>query len=108
MQAKHGPRRYNFLYSSQGRPCGRPPAALRPGNDSTVTGELPHPRVTEDGRYRLDHAIIVDLPTPRTGKEVGVDVKWTVRQGQSAMETTGDADRTSSFGRSAGGLNIVL
>jgi hypothetical protein len=27
-----------FLYSPQGRPCGRPPAALRPGSDTTVTG----------------------------------------------------------------------
>ena len=31
------PARYNFLYSPQGRPCGRPPAALRPGNDTTTT-----------------------------------------------------------------------
>jgi hypothetical protein len=26
----------------QGRPCGRPPAALRPSSDTTVTGSRPH------------------------------------------------------------------
>jgi hypothetical protein len=31
------PGRYNSL-SPQGLPCGRPPAALRPGNDKMVTG----------------------------------------------------------------------
>jgi hypothetical protein len=29
----------DFSPHPQGRPCGRPPAALRPGNDTTVTGE---------------------------------------------------------------------
>jgi hypothetical protein len=33
----------------QGRPCGRPPAALRPGNDTTVTGEPASPSQQEDG-----------------------------------------------------------
>jgi hypothetical protein len=34
------PARYNFLYSSfKAGPGGRPPAALRPGNDTTITGE---------------------------------------------------------------------
>jgi len=28
---------------TQGRPCGRPPAALRPANDTTVTGEPASP-----------------------------------------------------------------
>jgi hypothetical protein len=28
----------DFSLHPQGRPCGRPPAALRPGNDTTVTG----------------------------------------------------------------------
>jgi hypothetical protein len=37
------PARYNFLYSSQGRPCGRPPAALRPGNDTTAAGRPASP-----------------------------------------------------------------
>jgi hypothetical protein len=32
------PTRYNFLHASQGRPCGWPEAALRPGSDTTVTG----------------------------------------------------------------------
>jgi hypothetical protein len=27
----------------QDRPCGRPPAALRPGNDTTVTGDPASP-----------------------------------------------------------------
>jgi hypothetical protein len=30
--------REEFLYELQGRPCGRPPAALRPGDDTVVTG----------------------------------------------------------------------
>jgi hypothetical protein len=37
----------------QGRPCGRPPAALRPGNETTVTGapaspSMHVPRVFQD------------------------------------------------------------
>jgi hypothetical protein len=35
--------RYNLLHLPQGRPCGRPPAALRPGDDTTVTGEPASP-----------------------------------------------------------------
>jgi hypothetical protein len=33
----------DFSLHPQGRPCGRPPAALRPGSDSTVTGEPASP-----------------------------------------------------------------
>jgi len=33
-----GRRGEEFLYLLQGRPCGRPPAALRPGDDTPVTG----------------------------------------------------------------------
>jgi hypothetical protein len=32
------PTRYNFLYSSSRPACGRPPATLRAGSDTTVTG----------------------------------------------------------------------
>jgi hypothetical protein len=32
-----------LLHHHQGRPCGRPPAALRPGNDTTLTGEPASP-----------------------------------------------------------------
>jgi hypothetical protein len=35
--------RYNFLHFAQGRPCGLPPAALRPGNDTPVTREPASP-----------------------------------------------------------------
>jgi hypothetical protein len=37
----------DFSLHPQGRPCGRPPAALRPGNDTTAMGEpaSPAPRV---------------------------------------------------------------
>ena len=40
--------RYNFLHFPQGRPCGRPPAALRPGNDTTVTGVPASPSTSGD------------------------------------------------------------
>jgi hypothetical protein len=33
----------DFSLHPQGRPCGRPPAALRPGSDTLVTGDWPHP-----------------------------------------------------------------
>jgi hypothetical protein len=33
----------DFSLHPQGRPCGRPPAALRPGSDTTVTGEPASP-----------------------------------------------------------------
>jgi hypothetical protein len=33
----------DFSLHPQGRPCGRPAAALRPGNDTTVTGIRSHP-----------------------------------------------------------------
>jgi hypothetical protein len=42
------PARDNFLYSPQGRPCGRPAAALRPGNDTTAGGGGPHRQATQD------------------------------------------------------------
>jgi hypothetical protein len=32
-----------FSTSFQGRPCGRPPAALRPGSPTGITGRRPHP-----------------------------------------------------------------
>jgi len=35
--------RETFLYVVQGRPCGRPPAPLRPGSGTTVIGHRPHP-----------------------------------------------------------------
>jgi hypothetical protein len=33
----------DFSLHPQGRPCGRPPAALRPGNDTTVPGRSASP-----------------------------------------------------------------
>jgi hypothetical protein len=33
----------DFSLHPQGRPCGRPPAALRPGSDATLTGVPPPP-----------------------------------------------------------------
>ena len=35
----------DFSLHPQGRPCGRPPAALRPGSDTTVTGEPASPSI---------------------------------------------------------------
>jgi hypothetical protein len=45
--------RENFLFISQGRPCGRPPAALRPGNDTTVTGAPASPSSKAVGSYQV-------------------------------------------------------
>src|SRR5829696_6006166 len=45
--AERPPAWENLPYDSQGRPCGRPPAALRPGNDATVTGEPASPSARE-------------------------------------------------------------
>jgi hypothetical protein len=34
---------------TQGRPCGRPPAALRPGSDATLTGGTTPPPFSAAG-----------------------------------------------------------
>jgi transposase len=39
---------------AQGRPCGRPPAALRPGNDTSVTGEPASPSALGDSVGTVD------------------------------------------------------
>jgi hypothetical protein len=36
----------DFSLHPQGRPCGRPPAALRPGDDTTATGAPASPSTT--------------------------------------------------------------
>jgi hypothetical protein len=43
----------DFSLHPQGRPCGRPPAALRPGNDTTVTGAPASPSSKAVGSYQV-------------------------------------------------------
>jgi hypothetical protein len=56
------PARYNFLYFLQGRPCGRPPAALRPGCDPTVTGA---PGLTLQASQRASYLLSSPARTDR-------------------------------------------
>ena len=49
------PARYNFLCLPQGRPCGRPPAALRPGNDTTLMGRPASPSTTAEAELYRDN-----------------------------------------------------
>jgi hypothetical protein len=47
----------------QGRPCGRPPAALRPGNNTTVTGEPASPSA-QSGAQPLTPSHVIHLRAP--------------------------------------------
>jgi hypothetical protein len=60
------PAQYNFLYSSQGRPCGRPPAALRPGDDTTATGEPTTPRSARPAQPSRSADLEVRISHPST------------------------------------------
>ena len=56
----------DFSLHPQGRPCGRPPAALRPGDDTTVTGAPASPsRQVID--FRQVHPTSSSPPSSRLG-----------------------------------------
>jgi hypothetical protein len=60
----------DFSLHPQDRPCGRPPAALRPGNDTTVTGEpaSPSPTAPIEGDTLIDTAGLAVGPLCRSGR----------------------------------------
>ena len=65
----------DFSLHPQGRPCGRPEAALRPGSDTTLTGEPASP-LTHSGPagsadrqgQRAEHVVLVRPPTDEHGE----------------------------------------